>query len=92
MKENYAENKERVYEIYGIPPEERRKYSIHHIIFKNDVRQQPGIWKGFKVNKLSNLCPLRRWDHRELHRKVAEMENDNGHSRNGLHRRKKGRR
>jgi len=63
-KETYNSNKDRVYEIYGIPPKEKKKFSIHHIIF----RREGG------TNEKSNLCPLPIEQHRALHIKVDEEE------------------
>jgi hypothetical protein len=63
-KETYSANKDRVYEIYGIPPKEKKKFSIHHIIF----RREGG------TNEKSNLCPLPIEQHRQLHMKVDQEE------------------
>ena len=72
MKERtqYQIKKDRVYEIYGIPKWERKKYSVHHIVFKSDPRNHPEF-RNFDVNKISNLCPLLKEDHKELHEKVG---------------------
>ena len=67
IKRNYA----RVYEIYGIEPNDRR-YNIHHIVFKRDCKS--GLMKNFDVNQLSNLIPLRKEQHAELHRRVDLIE------------------
>jgi len=67
IKRNYA----RVYEIYGIEPNDRR-YNIHHIVYKRDCKS--GLMKNFDVNQISNLCPLKKEDHADLHRRVDLIE------------------
>ena len=71
-KTEYERNKDRVYEIYGISKQERKKYSVHHIVFKSDPNLHPEF-ADFDVNKISNLCPLKKWTHRNLHDKVDNM-------------------
>lgn len=72
MKERtpYQIKKDRVYEIYGISKQERKKYSCHHCIFKSDKKNYPEF-KDFDIDKISNLTPLLREDHRRLHEKVG---------------------
>lgn len=68
MKENERTlKKNRVYEIYGIPKEERKNYQIHHIVFKEDKRHNPQLWKGFDIDKIANLYPLKKEEHKRLH-------------------------
>ena len=67
LKKSYA----RVYEIYGIEPNDRR-YNIHHIVFKRDCKK--GLMKDFDVNKISNLIPLRKEQHASLHKRVDLVE------------------
>jgi hypothetical protein len=69
MKGKENGTKVRLFEIYGIPKEKRKLYSVHHIIFKSD-RRNP-LFKDFDVNKISNLCPLLRKEHRRLHYKTG---------------------
>lgn len=71
-KESIKANYKRVYEIYGIDPHDPR-YNIHHMVFKRDVKS--GLMKDFDVNKISNLIPLLKEDHAQLHKKVDLMEN-----------------
>lgn len=75
---NFIEAKRRVYEIYEIPEEVRQAYSIHHIIFKRDIKFNPVSWQGFRVNDLANLCPLKIKEHRELHLRVDRQEGYHG--------------
>lgn len=78
-KTTFKENVERVYEIYGIPTRLRRRYSIHHIVFKSDKKYP--WFKNFDINQKSNLCPLTREEHRRLHRLVEEL----GEMKKGQH-------
>ena len=71
LKKSYA----RVYEIYGIEPNDRR-YNIHHIIMKREVKS--GLMKNFDVNKISNLIPLLKEDHAKLHKRIDLMEHYHG--------------
>jgi len=75
QKQNYEANKKRVFEIYGdrniipepypiIRPQDRKKYSFHHIKF----RREGG------TDAKENLCPLLIQDHCDLHIKIDEME------------------
>ena len=71
MKERNHAFKERIYEIYGIPKEQRKDYTIHHIWFKSDT---PHWYYGKRSDcTLSNLYPLPKTVHEELHKKVNEM-------------------
>ena len=70
-KESIKANYQRVYEIYGIDPNDKR-YNIHHIVFKRDVKK--GLMKDFDVNQRSNLIPLKKEIHNSLHKRVDEME------------------
>lgn len=71
LKKSYA----RVYEIYGIEPNDRR-YNIHHIIMKREVKS--GLMKNFDVNQISNLIPLLKEDHAKLHKRIDLMEHYHG--------------
>lgn len=72
MKGERETRKKRIYEIYGIPKNERHKHQIHHIVFKSDVKN--GDWDGFNVDKKANQCPLPIADHRNLHKKIETRE------------------
>ena len=69
-KTQYQIKKDRVYEIYGIDRKDRKKYSIHHIVFKSDPKNH-SEFRNFDVNRISNLCPLLREDHKDLHNKIG---------------------
>jgi len=70
----FEKNCTRVREIYGIDKNDH-SYNIHHVIFKRDVKKDKGMWKGFNINQLSNLIPLKREEHDRLHRIVDNLEN-----------------
>ena len=61
-REQYAENRHRVREIYGVGEDE--DYTIHHIVFRRD---------GGGDEK-ANLVPLKREDHARLHAKIDRQE------------------
>jgi len=75
QKQNYEANKKRVFEIYGdrniipepypiIEKKDRKKYSMHHIVFRKEG--------GTDIK--SNLCPLLKEVHCDLHIKIDEQE------------------
>lgn len=67
-------NKERVYDILGIPPEQRGKeYTIHHEVFKSDVKANPQMWRHIDLDGIENLFPLPREEHERLHKLVEEI-------------------
>jgi hypothetical protein len=69
QEKEYLINRERVFEIYGIPKKERgTRYTMHHIVYRSDVGKL--VPSTFRVNELSNLYPLERQVHEELHRRV----------------------
>ena len=72
MKREREIKKNRVYEIYGIPKEERHKHQMHHIVFKSDKKKPP--FEDFDIDKKANFCPLSPGDHQDLHDKVRDME------------------
>lgn len=71
-KESYKLNSLRVREIYGVAPNDHR-YNIHHIIFRSDVDNRPELFKGFDVDQVSNLCPLLRHQHEQLHEGLKSL-------------------
>ncbi len=68
---SFIENKRRVREIYGIAENDKR-YSIHHICFRSDFK---GAERKNMHNK-ENLIPLKKEDHRLLHQRIQELENE----------------
>jgi hypothetical protein len=75
MKEReYKQNRDEVYDLYGITKKDRHKYSMHHIIFRSDIKN--GDWEGFRVDKKANLYPLLKEEHKELHKRVEEINNE----------------
>lgn len=72
-KERYQENRKRVFEIYGIDPNDRR-YNCHHIIFRSDLANLRNLPQGYCDSK-ANLYPLKVEEHIKLHLKVEQMEN-----------------
>lgn len=84
-KESYERNRIRVAEIYGLDPD---TVSCHHIVERSDVKdkRKRKLFGDFDVNQLSNLYPFsnRRkdaktlhtavQDHRDLHKKLEQIE------------------
>jgi hypothetical protein len=76
-KDRYHENRTRFFEIYGIEPSDRR-YSCHHIIQRSDYKRNPRFWDSlepsgrFDIDSVCNLCPLKKEEHADLHRRIAE--------------------
>ena len=69
--ERYKRNRERVYDIYGIPKKDRgTKYNMHHIVFRSDLGKL--VSEDFDLDCKSNLYPLRKDVHQELHNKVEK--------------------
>ncbi len=58
----YIENRERVFEIYGVSPKDRR-YNCHHIIPKHE-----GGGDGKE-----NLAPILKKDHEWIHEKMGDF-------------------
>ena len=71
-KQIYQANRDRVFEIYGIDPKDRR-YSAHHIIFRSDFEKPNNFPEGYQDSK-ANLYPLTIEEHERLHQKVEEQE------------------
>jgi len=66
-KQAYKQNRDRVYDIYGIPPKERnRKYNMHHVVMRSE---------GGGDDK-ANLCPLLRQTHQKLHLRICRIEGE----------------
>ena len=65
-KEQYRENKNRIFEIYGISQKERHKYSVHHIWFRSDGQH----WWLRSLDDPSNLFPLKKEEHKRLHERI----------------------
>lgn len=61
-REEYRENRERVYEIYGIDIRDRR-YNCHHIIPRHE---------GGGDDK-ANLIPLDKRDHEWIHEQIGDF-------------------
>lgn len=71
-KQIYQANRDRVFEIYGIDPKDRR-YSAHHIIFRSDFEKPNNFPEGYQDSK-ANLYPLTIEEHERLHKKIEERE------------------
>jgi len=71
-KQIYQANRDRVFEIYGIDPRDKR-YSAHHIIFRSDFERPNHFPPGY-CNSKANLFPLTIEEHEQLHQKVEEQE------------------
>lgn len=67
-KEQYNQNRRRVFEIMEIAPE-NRNYNCHHIVFKSD-----NLLPEDRLNDKSNLFPLSKADHERLHRLIEGRE------------------
>jgi len=71
-RERYKRNRKRVYDIYSIPKKERgTKYNMHHIVFKSDLDKL--VSEDFDLDCKSNLYPLTKEEHQELHNKVKKI-------------------
>ena len=71
----FEENRQRVFEIYGINPHDHR-YDIHHIVFRSDFKKRGfglGLGKEY-MNSKANLYPMLKEEHRLLHQRVEEIE------------------
>ena len=77
-KEKFKKNRTRCFEIYGLDPSDKR-YNIHHIIQRSDYKRNPRFWDSlepsgrFDIDSVCNLCPIKVKEHRELHRRLDEM-------------------
>ena len=71
----YKNNRERVYDIYGIPKKQRsRSYDVHHIVFQSDTKNR--VFKNFNIDGKANLYPLPKKVHQELHTKINKMRDE----------------
>ena len=71
----FEQNRQRVFEIYGINPRDPR-YDVHHIIFRSDFKKRGfglGLGKDY-MNSKANLYPMLKEEHRLLHQRVEEQE------------------
>lgn len=73
-KKEYQANRERIFEIYGIDPKDRR-FDTHHLIFRSDFKKPNHFPEGYCDSK-ANLISLLKEEHRRLHEKVNEMEGE----------------
>ena len=71
-KQRYQANRERVFEIYGIDPQDRR-YNAHHILFRGDFDNNPDWPQDYQDSK-ANLCPLLIEEHDRLHERVDGID------------------
>lgn len=68
QEQEYIQNRNRVFEIYGINPNDKR-YNCHHIVQKCDLGVI--VSSTFRVNEISNLYPILITDHNEVNRRIA---------------------
>jgi hypothetical protein len=65
--ERYLRNRTRVFEIYGIHPNDQR-YNCHHIVCKADVGSL--VPADFDIDGKANLYPILKYDHDEVNRRI----------------------
>jgi len=70
----YSENKLRVFEIYGIDPDDTR-YNCHHLVTRNDFKSG-NINPNFEINSKSNLYPMRTRLHTILNLIIDATDNN----------------
>ncbi len=66
----YKSNRERVLRLYGYDgafKEGQGNVSVHHIVQRSDLKNDPDLWQDFDVDALSNLVPVRRSVHNRTH-------------------------
>ena len=64
-KQEYKENRDRVFAIMGLDPSDRN-YSCHHeVIYRRDAKAHPELREG--LDKIDNLYPLSNEQHKRLH-------------------------
>lgn len=66
-KQRYLQNRSRVFEIYGIDPNDR-SYDCHHIVHRSDIGNL--VSSDFDVHAVSNLIPMKVEDHQQLHTRL----------------------
>jgi hypothetical protein len=77
-KEEYKQNRERVYEIYEVDIHDRR-YNCHHIIGRHEYQTNKRFWDDgsangeFDVDGKGNLIPLRKEDHERIHEQLGDF-------------------
>jgi hypothetical protein len=81
-KERYQQNRTRVFEIYGIAPD-NKDYNCHHITQRCDVGVLVGL--DFDIDSKSNLFPILIRDHEKLNQRIAELD---GHIEQPKHKKK----
>lgn len=70
-KEIYLKARSRVFEIYGLDPNDKR-YNCHHICQRSDIGTLLPL--DFEVNALSNLIPMKTHEHKQLHERIAFID------------------
>ena len=69
-KEEYKENRKRVFEIMGLDPSDPN-YSCHHeVIYKREAKRNQSLRQD--LNKIDNLFPLENTEHARLHQMEDE--------------------
>ena len=64
-KQEYKENRDRVFAIMGLDPSDRN-YSCHHeTVYRRDAKADPSLRQD--LDKIDNLFPLSSKDHVRLH-------------------------
>jgi hypothetical protein len=88
--QEYRENRQKVAEIYGgaIDNKTAKHPNTHHIVTRSDVKRHPDIFKDLDVDSPSNLVPITRPLHREIHARLAEIEREENPPKTRLHKRK----
>lgn len=72
MSECYKKNRTRVFEIYGLDPNDRT-YNCHHIFSRSD-RKLGLIPAGYDINAKENLYPMKIRDHINLHKLINKID------------------
>ena len=70
-KQEYKENRTRVFEIMGIDPKSRNHNCHHCKIYRREAKRDPELRQ--KLDKIDNLFPLTNEEHTRLHRMEDEM-------------------
>lgn len=78
-KERYRQSRDKVFEVMGIDPNDRR-FNCHHIVGRAEYRHDPQFWdnadpKGhFDVDGESNLFPVRIEEHRRINELIETAQ------------------